>query len=124
MHDGSLATLSDVMDFYDRGGIDNPGKDALLGPLHLTIVEKQQLAAFLLTLTSDQAARLAGEAPRGIPFAQARMSLFIVWLCDNSWRIAAPSNVSRNRQLNVAARRPAPNPIVFGRACMNRLNLR
>jgi cytochrome c peroxidase len=62
MHDGSLATLSDVIDFYDRGGIDNPGKDALLRPLDLTVEEKQQLAAFLLTLTSDEAGRLAAEA--------------------------------------------------------------
>jgi cytochrome c peroxidase len=62
MHDGSLATLSDVIDFYDRGGIDNPGKDPLLRPLHLTALEKQQLAAFLLTLTSDEAGRLAAEA--------------------------------------------------------------
>jgi cytochrome c peroxidase len=62
MHDGSLATLRDVIDFYDRGGIDSPGKDPLLRPLHLTVVERQQLAAFLLTLTSDEAGRLAAEA--------------------------------------------------------------
>ena len=62
MHDGSLATLSDVIEFYDRGGIDNPGKDPLLRPLHLTDAEKQQLVVFLLTLTSDQVRRLAAEA--------------------------------------------------------------
>ena len=62
MHDGSLATLSDVIDFYDRGGIDNPGKDPLLRRLHLTVAEKQQLAAFLLSLTSDQARQLAAQA--------------------------------------------------------------
>ena len=35
MHDGSLATLEDVVEFYDRGGIDNPRKDPLLKPLGL-----------------------------------------------------------------------------------------
>jgi len=71
MHDGSLATLSDVIDFYDRGGIDNPGKDPLLRPLHLSAVEKQQLAAFLLTLTSDQAGRLAASARATFTLASA-----------------------------------------------------
>lgn len=62
MHDGSLATLEAVIDYYDRGGIDNPGKDALIAPLQLSPVDKQNLAAFLRTLTGDNTALLAREA--------------------------------------------------------------
>jgi len=40
-------TLQQVIDFYDRGGIDNPHKDPRLRPLHLTPAEMKQLAAFL-----------------------------------------------------------------------------
>ena len=35
MHDGSLSTLEEVVDFYDHGAIDNPQKDPLLLPLDI-----------------------------------------------------------------------------------------
>jgi cytochrome c peroxidase len=50
MHDGSLATLSDVIDFYDKGGRANPRLDPEIHPLHLSADEKQALAAFLRAL--------------------------------------------------------------------------
>jgi cytochrome c peroxidase len=53
MHDGSIATLADVIDFYDRGGIPNPHRDPRLAPLGLTEEEKAQLVEFLKTLSSD-----------------------------------------------------------------------
>lgn len=62
MHDGSLATLDAVVAYYDQGGIDNPGKDALIAPLQLSRVEKHDLVAFLRTLTGDNPALLAREA--------------------------------------------------------------
>jgi cytochrome c peroxidase len=62
MHDGSLATLREVIEFYDRGGMDNPGKDPLLRPLHLSYVEKQALEAFLQALTGENVGQLATEA--------------------------------------------------------------
>jgi cytochrome c peroxidase len=62
MHDGSLATLRDVIAFYDRGGIDNPGKDPLLQPLHLSSEEKQALEAFLNALTGENVGQLTAEA--------------------------------------------------------------
>jgi cytochrome c peroxidase len=62
MHDGSLATLREVIEFYDRGGIDNPGKDPLLQPLHLSLDEKQALEAFLRALTGETVGQLAAEA--------------------------------------------------------------
>lgn len=58
MHDGSLATLEDVVDFYNNGGRDEE-TDPLSGfqsggirPLDLTDEEKQQLVAFMKALTS------------------------------------------------------------------------
>lgn len=50
MHDGSLATLSDVIDFYDRGGHPNSALDPKLKPLSLDSAEKSRLLAFLKTL--------------------------------------------------------------------------
>jgi cytochrome c peroxidase len=50
MHDGSLATLRQVIDFYDAGGGDQP-KSVLLRKLHLTMREKSDLIAFLESLT-------------------------------------------------------------------------
>jgi cytochrome c peroxidase len=64
MHDGSLATLEDVIAFYQRGGIDNPRKDRLLQALQLTREEQRNLAAFLRSLDGDNAAALARQARR------------------------------------------------------------
>jgi cytochrome c peroxidase len=51
MHDGSLATLEDVVDYYDRGGNANPGLDEDFHPLHLSVGEKAALVAFLRSLS-------------------------------------------------------------------------
>jgi len=51
MHDGSLATLWDVMDHYNKGGEANPFLDGGIEPLALTEEEIDQLVAFLFTLT-------------------------------------------------------------------------
>lgn len=51
MHDGSLATLRDVVDFYDAGGGDQQPKSVLLRKLNLTAREKSDLVAFLESLT-------------------------------------------------------------------------
>jgi len=50
MHDGSLVTLEEVIDYYDRGGNRNPGLDPELRPLRLTTAEKQSVIAFLRSL--------------------------------------------------------------------------
>ncbi|HEY9731966.1 MAG TPA: cytochrome c peroxidase [Drouetiella sp.] len=54
MHDGSLATLEKVVDYYDRGGNANKGLDPLMKPLHMTKEEKKALVAFLKTLSDDK----------------------------------------------------------------------
>ena len=52
MHDGHLATLDDVIELYDRGGISRPSRAEAIAPLHLTRDEKADLKAFLATLSS------------------------------------------------------------------------
>ncbi|MBN2475827.1 MAG: hypothetical protein JXB62_14540 [Pirellulales bacterium] len=54
MHDGSLATLWDVIDHYNKGGEPNPFLDGGMEPLALTEEEINQLVAFLFTLTDDR----------------------------------------------------------------------
>jgi cytochrome c peroxidase len=51
MHDGSLATLEEVVDFYDRGGAPNPYLDAEIRPRQFTSDEKRTLVAFLDSLS-------------------------------------------------------------------------
>ena len=51
MHDGSLATLDDVVEYYSEGGRRNPALDPRLRPLGFTPVEKQAVVAFLKALT-------------------------------------------------------------------------
>ena len=51
MHDGSLSTLEDVVDFYADGGRPNPYLDRKLRPLRLTDDEKTAVVAFLRSLT-------------------------------------------------------------------------
>ena len=51
MHDGSIATLEDVVEYYDRGGNVNPGLDEDLHPLHLVAEERRALVAFLRSLS-------------------------------------------------------------------------
>jgi cytochrome c peroxidase len=53
MHDGSLATLTEVVDYYDRGGNTSPGLDAELRPLRLTDLEKKALVSFLGSLNGS-----------------------------------------------------------------------
>lgn len=53
MHDGSEATLEAVMDYYDRGGNDNPYLDGGMRPLNLTEQEKTDLVELMKTFTSD-----------------------------------------------------------------------
>jgi cytochrome c peroxidase len=50
MHDGSLMTLEEVVDFYDRGGGPNPELDEKIRPLNLTQKEKAAIVAFLKVL--------------------------------------------------------------------------
>jgi cytochrome c peroxidase len=54
MHDGSLGTLWDVMDHYNKGGEPNPYLDGGIEPLALSDAEIDQLVAFMFSLTDDR----------------------------------------------------------------------
>ena len=68
MHDGSLPTLWDVMDHYNKGGEPNLFLDGGMEPLALSEKEIDQVVAFLFSLTDD---RLAGENQRQLKVQQA-----------------------------------------------------
>jgi len=53
MHDGSMATLEEVVLHYESGGKNHPNKSDLLQPFTLTAKERNELILFLKTLTDD-----------------------------------------------------------------------
>lgn len=53
MHDGSVATLEEVIEHYDHGGKAFVNKDKRIVPLKLSSDDKQALVAFLHTLTDE-----------------------------------------------------------------------
>jgi len=53
MHDGSVTTLTEVIDHYDRGGVVRPSLSDEMRPLHLSAAEKQDLLTFLASLTGE-----------------------------------------------------------------------
>jgi cytochrome c peroxidase len=53
MHDGSLKTLEELVEHYDKGGNPNPALDKDIKKLNLTAEEKKDLIAFMKALTSE-----------------------------------------------------------------------
>jgi len=53
MHDGSMQTLEEVVDYYDKGGENNRFIDAAIFPLKFTQQEKIDLVAFMKALNSQ-----------------------------------------------------------------------
>jgi cytochrome c peroxidase len=51
MHDGSMASLREVVEHYNKGGKDHPNKSPLVQPLNLPDSDKEALEAFLHALT-------------------------------------------------------------------------
>ena len=51
MHDGSLRTLDEVIEHYNAGGKTHPNRAESIRPLDLTAAEKEDLLAFLRSLT-------------------------------------------------------------------------
>ena len=54
MHDGSMKTLEEVVEYYDKGGDKNRFIDAAIFPLDFSKQEKADLVEFLKALTSPQ----------------------------------------------------------------------
>jgi cytochrome c peroxidase len=53
MHDGSLNTLEDVVEHYDKGGTPNPALDVDMKKLGLTAEEKKDVVAFMKALSGE-----------------------------------------------------------------------
>ena len=67
MHDGSLATLAEVVELYDRGGIDRPSRSRDIRPLRLSEREKADLIAFMETLSDAGSAEAATQPITATP---------------------------------------------------------
>jgi cytochrome c peroxidase len=68
MHDGSLSSLREVVQFYNRGGIVNENLSPLIKPLNLSDTEIDALVALLQTLTGSNVPQLVEDgfaAPLG-----------------------------------------------------------
>lgn len=77
MHDGSLATLRDVIDYFDRGGGGGPGRDPRLRPLHLSERDKRDLEAFLIALTGTTSFDSAGRRTDRYSGVSSRSSILV-----------------------------------------------
>lgn len=67
MHDGSLGTLEDVIELYNKGGVKNPHLSDKIIPLGLQPHEKKAMVAFMQTLEGrgfEEAAPSESEFPR------------------------------------------------------------
>ena len=53
MHDGSVATLREAVELYNRGGVKNPHLDPKIEVLHLSPGEVDALVAFMLALDGE-----------------------------------------------------------------------
>lgn len=82
MHNGAFYTLEEVVDFYNRGGVDEEGnstsfpenKSALIKPLGLSDEEKEDLLAFLEAFSGDEIRIEKPELPDYAPlFTQAEL---------------------------------------------------
>ena len=50
MHNGSQATLEDVVRHYEKGGIARASRSPMMQPVQLTQAERRDLVAFMETL--------------------------------------------------------------------------
>ena len=69
MHDGSVATLEDMIELYDRGGLRRDNRDPEMRALGLTAHQKADLAAFLRALEGPSTARPAPSLPSDVVFS-------------------------------------------------------
>ncbi len=65
MHDGSIATLEEVVEWYDKGGHPNPNLSAKIRPLKLTAEEKADLVAFMKACTGPTPTVEVSRLPEG-----------------------------------------------------------
>ena len=94
MHDGSEATLLDVVNFYDKGGEPNPYLDGGIVPLKLTDQEKQDLVAFMESLTGQGA---GAPTPRRAPGPRQEGGIAMKDRYESTWRSASRTSTASCR---------------------------
>ena len=62
MHNGSISTLEEVIDFYNNGGINNELLSPMIKKLNLTDIEKNNLKIFLESLVGENIEVLIADA--------------------------------------------------------------
>ena len=65
MHDGSVATLEEVVEWYDKGGHPNPHLSAKIRPLKLSAQEKADLVEFMKACTGPTPTVETSRLPAG-----------------------------------------------------------
>jgi len=65
MHDGSVATLEEVVDWYDKGGHPNPHLSDKIKPLTLSAQDKADLVAFMQACTGPTPSVETSRLPAG-----------------------------------------------------------
>ena len=65
MHDGSVATLEEVVEWYDKGGHPSPHLSAKIRPLKLSAEEKADLVAFMKACTGPTPTVEVSRLPEG-----------------------------------------------------------
>jgi cytochrome c peroxidase len=65
MHDGSVATLEEVVEWYDKGGHPNPHLSEKIRPLKLSAQEKSDLVAFMKACTGPTPSVETSRLPAG-----------------------------------------------------------
>ncbi len=98
MHDGSLTTLWDVMDHYNKGGEPNPYLDGGIEPLALSETEIDEVVAFLFTLTDR---RFADANARALESQRARAK---------THRPFRDDEIAQRRKITFTPRAPGGKP--------------
>jgi cytochrome c peroxidase len=71
MHDGSFPDLASVVTHYDKGGLPHEGLDPRIRPLGLSARQRDELVAFLESLTASNIERLVRDG-RSQPIGDSR----------------------------------------------------
>ena len=98
MHDGSLTTLWDVMDHYNKGGEQNPYLDGGIEPLGLSETEINEVVAFMFTLTDRRFAD-ANTKAEGTQRARAKQT-----------RPFRDDDLAQRRKITFTSSRPGGKP--------------
>lgn len=96
-HNGEVATLEEVVAFYNGGGNRTPAQESTLHvdirPLHLTVAEQADLVAFLKALTDE---RVRHESA---PFDHPSLSLPVDQVRDETGAVATTSRRGISRDI-------------------------